>query len=154
MTRRALAREIFVVTTLTTLTGCFPVPIPQGEVPGSRQNVGDKVPEFIVAGKTTRTDVLLRLGEPDIGSDARPSWLFDDKRFVYGRITSEGGVGLVFPIGTGAAVGYAPVLYRRLVVTFDEAGVVNSAGLDRFRCPDSFPAEAEAKVIGRCTKLP
>ena len=154
MTRRTLAQEMFVVATLTTLTGCFPVPIPQGDVPGSRQNVGDKVPEFIVAGKTTRTDVLLRLGEPDIASDARPSWSFDDKRFVYGRFTSEGGVALVFPAGTGAAVGYAPVLYRRLVVTFDETSVVTSARLERFKCPDSFPAEAEAKVIGRCTKLP
>src|SRR5262245_59412404 len=44
--------------------GCMPIPYPippLGYEPASRHNLADKVPEFIVPGHTTRSDVLFAL---------------------------------------------------------------------------------------------
>ena len=58
------------------LTSCaVPLPIVEtGYLRGSRENLGEAVPEFITSGKTTLEEVLLSLGQADaIANDG--SWL-------------------------------------------------------------------------------
>src|SRR5215469_2626292 len=71
------------------LSGCIAVPVPvshhAGPEPGSRANIGDAAPPTVVAGRTTRVQVLMNLGEPD-GRGEGDSW------FTYQSIENRGGV--------------------------------------------------------------
>ena len=114
------ACRILVALTAMTLAAC-PAPFFRGDYPDSRQNIGDQVPDFIATGKTTRADVLLALGEPDDVSE-------NAVQFTYTRRTGEGGV--LFIVGGGGhvgAFGFEAITFRRLVILFDEAGVVTAA---------------------------
>jgi hypothetical protein len=115
------------------LFGCFPYPVPSGPLKDSRTNVPSHVPSWIVTGRTTRRELLLELGEPD-GRGPGERW------YSYGSAISHGGVGglLVIPSEAGVGGGYASheiVEVRRLIVTFDEGGIVRDAKLDAKRCP-------------------
>ena len=46
------------------LGACGPTLIPAGYMAASRQNIGEGMPSFIVEGKTTRDEALMRMGEP------------------------------------------------------------------------------------------
>src|SRR5512139_1835933 len=72
------------------LTGCpFPT-LPRYQ--DSRENLAERVPEFIKAGVTTREEVFLALGEPDaVASDE--SWV------AYGSAYNKGGIGLLVAAG-------------------------------------------------------
>lgn len=95
--------------------GC-PVPLPAGYTASSRENLGAEVTSRLVAGVTTREDVLLLLGEPD-QAPADGAWL------AYNSVYGRGGVLFVLFAGGGAAgAGGEQMEYRRLVVTFDEQG--------------------------------
>ena len=109
------------------LHGCVPIPLPSGFELG-RENLGDSAPGFIVSGKTTRVEVLLTLGEAD-GSALDESWL------SYGGAFFKGGVVLAgyFPI----ALSSETLAYRRLVVFFDEAGVVERTQFETRVCEES-----------------
>jgi outer membrane protein assembly factor BamE (lipoprotein component of BamABCDE complex) len=116
----AAARLSVIVLMSMTLAGC-PVPMTPGDFSGSRLNVGDRVPDFIVVGRTTREEVLLALGEPD-GISEHSEW------FVYLRTASTGG--MAFVVAAGGGVGGAfigGISARRLVIHFDDDGVVKSA---------------------------
>ncbi len=92
MTARTQAFRAAVVLIPLALSGCLVLPIVPGDESDSRQNLGDKLPDFIVTGETTRADVLLALGEPDGESD-HGEW------FAYTRRTRTGGAaGFFFPI--------------------------------------------------------
>ena len=58
------------------LHGCIVIPVPvarsSGPTDSSRAEVSNTLPEQIVSGRTTRTEVLLLLGEPDGRGDLRP----------------------------------------------------------------------------------
>lgn len=110
------------------LTGC-PVPLVPRYEGGSRQNVGERMPDFIVEGTTTRDDLLLRMGEPD-GRGPEDRW------FAYGSRYNEGGVLFIAgaPGGVGG-VGVSSIRYRRIVVRFDDRGVVSSTGFVERTCP-------------------
>jgi outer membrane protein assembly factor BamE (lipoprotein component of BamABCDE complex) len=102
------------------LVGC-PLPIIPGDSGDSRQNIGDVVPDFIIRGRTTKADVLLALGEPDVVSE-HGEWI------VYLRKTSKGGV--LFLVGGAGHVGGSSVegmTYRRLTIHFDDLDVVTNA---------------------------
>ncbi|MDP2240977.1 MAG: hypothetical protein Q8K18_12555 [Burkholderiales bacterium] len=148
MTVQFAARLIIFASILTTLAAC-PVPLPRGDTWESRQNIGDKVPDFIVPGKTARTDVLLALGEPDVTSE-------NGMQFTYTRITSEGGVLFVMAAGGGAAgAGSETMTYRHLVILFDEAGVVTSARNERVSCSETlFGAGNSSYRSPPCSKPP
>ena len=122
------------------LPGCIvlPVPIPTSSGPsgGSRASVGTAAPAGIVAGETTRTQVLLKLGEPDVRG-------LNDLWFSYSALVGRGGVrwALVY----GAAAGYAGGTggahsldqwdsSSRLTVKFDERGIVTAVSFDRKDC--------------------
>jgi outer membrane protein assembly factor BamE (lipoprotein component of BamABCDE complex) len=110
------------------LAGC-PVPLPPMYDSGSRQNVGERMPDFIVQGETTRDDVLLRLGEPD-GRGPGDRWI------AYGSSYRTGGVLFIIAVGGGgAAAGVESVRYRRLVVRFDDQGSVTGATFVERVCP-------------------
>lgn len=110
------------------LASCIILPIPPHEDSNTRQNVGAQTRESIMAGKTTRTDVLLLLGEPDETSESH-------LRFTYTRTASEGGM-LFAMVGNsgGIVLGGERVTYRYLVIRFDDAGVVSEARTESASC--------------------
>lgn len=129
MSAKTPTNLILIVLMSMLLTAC-PIPLPRGDTSDSRQNVGDVVPDFIVAGKTTRGDVLLALGEPDGMSD-------NGERFTYTRRTREGGVLLLIAAGGGAGgVSTETMTYRRLIITFDGAGIVTDARSEQASCTE------------------
>jgi outer membrane protein assembly factor BamE (lipoprotein component of BamABCDE complex) len=124
------------------LAACVPVPLVPRELQGSRQDIGEHRPDFIVEGVTTREDILVRLGEPDRRGYA-------DRWFAYRSRRSEGGVLLVVPYGAGFAAGAESVRYRRLVVSFDSRGLVESVGYTDRICP-SYMLGDERYDSGTC----
>ncbi len=88
-----------------TLPGCLPIPLLPGDTSGTRLNIGSVVPDFVVVGKTTRSDVLLGLGEPDGASE-------HGRQFTYTRVTRKGGV---FVLLVGNYPGVAGAKARRIV---------------------------------------
>jgi outer membrane protein assembly factor BamE (lipoprotein component of BamABCDE complex) len=139
MTLRQLpAWALVVAAAATTLAGC-PVPLVPRYVSESRHNVGERMPDFIVAGTTTRDDVLLRLGEPD-GRGPGDRW------FAYGSSYSEGGVIFIMAAGGGAGgAGVEAIRYRRIVVRFDDQGVVGSANFVERLCPSYMLAAGSSE---------
>ena len=112
------------------ITGCIslPHPRPGGPLADSRTNVPAEIPTWIVTGQTTRRDVLLHLGEPDAAGP-------DDQWFTYGSASTSGGTG-VLTISLGASYeSRDTVHFRRLVLQFEDNGVVRAVRLDTKRCP-------------------
>lgn len=108
-----------ILITALLITGC-PVPIPAGYPASSRENLDTQVLGQLVAGVSTREDVLLLLGEPDNNSP-NDTWL------VYGSVYGKGGVLFVL-CGAGggcAGGGNEKMEYQRLLITFDEGGVMS-----------------------------
>jgi outer membrane protein assembly factor BamE (lipoprotein component of BamABCDE complex) len=103
------------------IAGC-PFPLLRGYTESSRENLGTEITERMVVGVTTREEVLLLLGEPD-GAGPNDSWL------AYGSAYGEGGVGFLFcGLGGGCAgVGGEKREYQRLIVVFDELGLMTNA---------------------------
>jgi len=121
---------------LVGLAACGPMPISSGYAAGSRQNIGERLPDFIVEGKTPREEVLLRLGEPDVRGPA-DSW------FAYGSLLHAGGVEFGF-------LSAETLRYRRIIVDFDEQGVVSRASHVEQDCPiynQVAPKSAPCKAI-------
>jgi hypothetical protein len=112
------------------LSGCIPVPIPPLGYPGeSRTNLPDRVPDFIVKGKTTREQVLFALGAPD-------AYAADGGWMAYRSSRHAGGV--AFVVGGGYSAGVVgPVSgyeNRLLVVRFDANSVVIDVALEQRTC--------------------
>lgn len=109
------------------LASCVvPVPVATGYEAGSRENLAEAVPEFIASGKTTLEDVLLTLGQADaVASDG--SWL------LYRCSRRTGGM-FVFLYPSPVMPAFDEVEYRRLVVYFDEGGVVERTQFDKVTC--------------------
>lgn len=102
------------------MAGC-PIPLPSGYNASSRENISTETAMRLETGLTTREEVLLALGEPDAAGPG-DSWL------AYGSVYGKGGV--VFVLCAGGSCGGAggeKMEYRRLVVTFDEQGVMANA---------------------------
>src|SRR5271168_2510161 len=122
------------------LHGCLilPIPVPRssGPVAGSRAEVSKTLPEQVKAGETTRTDVLLLLGEPDGRGDL-------DRWFTYGSRVGRGGVGweLLWMVGPGyGGTGGTIKLddwekVRRATIQFNAAGVVSQVVFEEYHCP-------------------
>jgi hypothetical protein len=134
----------FVAAAIQLLVGC-PVPLPPlGYEASSRENVPAARPDWIVEGTTSRADVLLRLGSPD-GEAADGRWM--------GYLSSKhvGGVAFVLIVGAGGgAVSVEAYVERRLVLWFDERGIVLKALFEEARCPRTGLYVGEGIKSGPC----
>jgi hypothetical protein len=130
---RAVRLAILIGVASPLLAGCvFPVWWGPGFYSGSRDNIRDDGPTFIVPFRTTREEVLLALGEPD-GEAPDGSW------FSYGSAWTKGGGGVVAIVaaGGGAAggfIGTEKAEFRRLLVRFDTRGTVIESRFEAETC--------------------
>jgi hypothetical protein len=127
------------------LSGCVAIPYVSGEVPPSayNRNVDEQTGLTLDIGKTTRKEVLLRLGEPDKVSD-------EDRTFVYEGEATEGSKLwnlIVILCGNTGCFGWeGPVgddaEYRgcRLTINFDLNGIVTGHDFETFVRKDKNPA--------------
>ncbi len=140
--RIAIAATIAALCAL--LAGC-PIPIPPlGYEASSRGNVPAQRPDWLVDGKTTREDVMLRLGTPDA-----EAWNGDWIGYLSSK--HRGGIGFVIGGAGGGAGGFAVSSFtdRRLVVWFDSHGIVTKATADEKDCPRGYMAgEATGSCLG------
>lgn len=105
--------------TIAITSGCVAFPFPSNETTGGHKLLGDKkVSTSFVPGKTTRHQVLNRLGEPDgainEGEKINYRWRKQHVILVYGTENSS---------GTSKIYG----TNRRLVISFDENGFVQKS---------------------------
>lgn len=126
------------VAAVLTLVACVS-PVPSLGYGDTRGNL-TATTALPVEGRTTREEVLLRLGSPDAMAP-------DGRRFGYASRRHEGGVG-VWGIGQLAGGiplgGFVEFTERRLVVDFDAQGVVSRARFDETRCPKAVGPFARA----------
>ena len=128
-------------------------PVPSRGYGDTRGNLSSAA-ALPIEGRTTREEVLLRLGSPDAVAP-------DDSRFGYASRRHEGGVGVwlpgaiwpippyVIPGGPplGAVVDYSE---RRLIIDFDAHGIVSRVRYDEARCPSAVGPLAQS---GACLPL-
>lgn len=139
------------------LAGCFAIPVaPYTEKPTygqSRANLSDSAAASIIPGKTTRSDVLLSLGPPDVAA-VDESWFFYESDFL----KKQSGVWLVVGFPGGGAVGRWPLssamLFRRLYVTFTDKGIVATSESSEEECQDIHNWYAEYKTYPPTPKDP
>ena len=120
------------------LAACGPVPLLPRDLQGSRHNLGERKPEFIVERVTTREEVLIRLGEPD-GRWSEDQW------FAYGSRRSEGGVLLMFGRPTTSVSSRGHPLPTLVACASTSRGIVESASFVDRLCP-SYAFRLESTV--------
>ena len=123
--------------------GC-PIPLPSGYTTSSRENISAEVTVQLEAGVTTREAVLLLLGEPD-GTGPDDAWL------AYGSVYGEGGVVFVICAGGNCGgTGSEKMEYRRLVVSFDEHGLMTNAEFVNRACREGIIGMGSGRFKTRC----
>jgi len=125
-----VVRRAWALIAALALSGCLPVPIPPlGVAPDSRGNLPAVRPGFIREGQTHRAEVLLVLGSPD-RADADERW------FAYSSAAHQGGVAFVMgSYGGAGGIVVEGYLERRLIIRFDERGIVEAAEFEEKVCP-------------------
>lgn len=118
----------------------------------TRSNLGEGIPPFIAIGKTTRAEVVVNLGEPDIQAlDGR--WFF----YVSDYLKSASGIVVImFSAGKGGALPLVDteVIFRRLFVGFSADGIVESANYYIQECQGVPPsAFADTRSAEKCPLL-
>lgn len=111
------------------LSACIPIPIPRpsGPIAESRTPIGEQSLSKVVPKETTRTEVLLLLGEPD-GRGPNDRWM------VYTSVAGIGGVGwadvlIVKEVGLDRTY-----MVRRVAIEFDDFGVVSAVESEAKTC--------------------
>ena len=114
--------------------------------------LGERAPVFIERGVTSRAEVERVLGAPAVSApDGR--WAFHESSFVRGES------GAWTPVwSAGAFVDRLPlpdeVLLRRLLVRYDDAGVVTDSAFEMAECSDlKVAASSRRAVLKRCPLL-
>jgi hypothetical protein len=113
------------------LSGCagwvVPVPVPQSAGPtrSSRANLDERTQDRVIATQTTRTQLLLLLGEPD-GRGPEDSW------FAYGTVARRGGI----KWEDSFMVHGNPNSSQRLLINFDSQGVVSAVEFTQRDCAE------------------
>lgn len=130
---RFMVDRLFIVLMSAVLTSCA-FPVSPGPSYDSRENIPSAAPAFIVAGTTSRAEVLLRLGEPDGATK-------DDRQFVYVQRAYTGGY-RAFLAGPGSAHaiqwGAVKMAYDRLIVEFDGENTVTFSRHERISCTEKY----------------
>jgi hypothetical protein len=129
-----ITRSLLAVLMPNMLGGCIALPVPAFYV-SARRNIEAVVPDFVVPGETTRAEVLMTLGMPDIVTD-------DDEEFIYLVVRSRAGVWMTYG---WRDYSFAKVEYRQLDLSFDHEGAVASASVATGLCEDS----EESATCGR-----
>lgn len=114
-----MTMRLFALGAALPLSGCLALPLPEhGD--GRTPWISGRAVEQLVAGTTSRTDVVMKLGEP--------TWRApDDGVFEYGWQSVVGVIG-IGGVGAPAAVGDI-TRRRRLCLQFDGNGVLISRHL-------------------------
>lgn len=135
------------------LSGCVPL-APYSRAPGSFESygpLGEEMPAFIVAGKTTRHQVLERLGAPQIEA-IDGSWSYHESDYL----ESESGVWYLIAIPHFAStIARIPSTnefsFRRLHIVYTADSHVASASFAEQKCHDiykynhiEFPSKTDA----------
>ena len=102
---------------------------------------------MFIAGQTSRADVLLAIGEPDLAAD-------DESWMAYESIYGKGGV-LFVVAGGGAAggVGSEKVQHRYLVLEFDANGLVSTADFVDKSCWEGMVVGSNTDTRATCSTL-
>jgi uncharacterized lipoprotein YajG len=124
-------RVVFVWIVTVLLAGCIVVPLPEHTLLGGRGSISEKDRAFLEAGKTTREDVLLQLGEPDLV-------LSQERSMVYYWQVSHG---YFFVGGPGSSAAGPIAKDYLLMLEFDHAGC-----LARYERCGSVWQTAQAKI--------
>lgn len=141
-----IARLLILALMPALLSGC-PIPIPAGYASSSRQNIGPELTEMFIVGETTRTDVLLLIGEPDLAAD-------DESWMAYESIYGKGGVVFVMAAGGSAGgIGSEKVQHRYLIVRFDGAGLVRNADFVDESCWEGLIVGSQSDTRAPCSTL-
>jgi hypothetical protein len=126
-----MARGLGLAIVLTALTGCMPVcPFYRSDTVCSvlmggqrgdrmRQNVERATEDFPVVGRSTRAEVLLRLGEPDRWSEAEGSFTYRWRLVVGKSLCSAADRKKTY----------------HLSIEFDDRGIVRDVSLDSWLDP-------------------
>jgi len=117
------------------MSGCIPIVYTARYEAPSRQNLTDEVLGLAEVGRSSMADVVLALGDPDTVA-ADESWI------AYASTFREGGGGAALLLAGGGSAGLLggatkQMLYRRLLVRFDGAGVVAEATLNVVDCSEA-----------------
>lgn len=121
---------VLAVPCVALLAACVPVASLPPESFGDRENLKAETIASIEVGKSTRMEVLMRLGEADAAA-LDSSWL------MYRTREGLGGAVHVLISGTGVPTGTIATRdfnFGRLVVYFDAAGVVERVSPEGGRC--------------------
>lgn len=110
-------------------TGCVVIPVDYYQA-GSRQNLTPRTLQQIQVGNTTKTEVLLTLGEPDFVSESE-----DRLGYAWSKVKA-----LVFVGGYGAAAMGEAARNYVLVIAFDESGRAVEVDLHKNWGPGTPPA--------------
>ncbi len=124
------------------LHGCVVVPVPverpSGQVEGSRPAIPASIADQVIPSRTTRTEVLLMLGEPD-GRGVGDRW------FSYGSRIGRGGFGWILVLLSGVGYGGgAPLAMpvgkwetsHRAIIRFGTDGTVSSVEFSEKACSE------------------
>lgn len=125
------------------LTSCVIIPMPPTSVAGVRDNIGGRVPGFIVPGVTTREDVLMHLGDAD-------SFSGDQSELYYTNRDTRSGFLAFIVYGGAAGYGYTKELHRILVVEFDKAGLVHRTRFETETCSEHFIGVGKGESSRSC----
>lgn len=120
------------------LSACLPL-APYEKAPGyygSRSDLGDGVPAFIVTGRTSRAEVTRILATPEVEAPDG-QWSYYESNYL----KAESGMwALVY--GLGSLVGRFPLndemLLRRLFLRYDAADLVADVEFSTAQCTDIF----------------
>ena len=150
----ALARIAAGAALAAALSGCLPIPYAlEPGFRGSRSDLGDAVPAFIVPGQTARAEVLQRLGAPEVEA-LDSSWFYYESDYLIqnsGVLLLIGGPGGALPVG---ASGTEAKLHRRLFLRFGPVGEVADADFQTEKCVASTGAPAQpCRILARGVEL-
>lgn len=102
---------------------------------------------MFIAGQTSRADVLLAIGEPDLAAD-------DESWMAYESIYGKGGVVFVVAAGGGAGgIGSEKVQHRYLVVEFNANGLVSTADFVDKSCWEGLVVGTNTDTRATCSTL-
>lgn len=124
----------------TVLSGCIPLPYVTGHIPPSEynRNIDEQTRFSLETGKTTRKEVLLKLGEPDK--------MDGENSFIYEAESTKGAtlwnLFVLMCSGPACIVADGPIgssaEYEgcRLIVDFNQQGIVKGHQFETFKRED------------------